>query len=145
MLKSKYLAAFFLCAFLTPAFAQSLAEKEKQAHEDKAIAEAAESTFKKCKVNIKVTFDWSTFNMAEIKKNNNSVSSYCEDALSAINYICEHSEDGLKAVQDKIKSLTCKQSSPHILSLQNGEMVYGIDFKDSNIMDMVRKYLMDNL
>jgi len=142
MSKVKFVATLAFCAFLTPAFAQSLAEREKYATYDKELAKNAEDMVKECKVAIPVKLDWST--VKDIKEYNPA--GYCDNAFWAVKEICRGSEEGLKAVQSKIKSVTCKQSSPHILSLENGELVYGIDFKnDTNIGQMVLKYLKDNL
>jgi hypothetical protein len=143
MSKFKLAAALALCAFLTPAFAQSLAEREKFAYQEKELAKEAEHTAEICKTDIKVKFDWSTFNKEDIKEY--SPSGFCGEALSGIRHVCEHSEDGLKSVQSKIKGLTCKQSSALALSLENGELVFGFGFKDSNLSDKVRTFLMDNL
>ena len=143
MTKLKFIAALAFCVSLTPVFAQSLAEKEKFASQEKMIADDVESAAKKCKVTIPVKFDWSTFKDIDFMKN--SPAGYCDNVFSAIGSICERSEDALKSVQSKIKSVTCKHSSPHILSLENGELVYGMDVNDSNISDMVRAFLMEKL
>jgi len=144
MSKVKLVVTLAFCVFLTPAFAQSLAERKQYAFEDKSMAKEAESIAKKCRVTIPAKIDWNTFKDFDFKVF--SPSSYCRIAFSAIGDICEISEDGLKSVQSKVKSLTCKQASPSTLTLENGELVYSFDFKnDYNIRDKVRAFLLEKL
>jgi hypothetical protein len=143
MLKLKFVAALALCAFLTPASAQTLAEKEKRASAEKDMVSSVENTAKQCKAEIKVKFDWDSFNKEDLTKY--SPSGYCSNAFTALNAVCTGSEDGLKAVQSNIKSVTCKQATPRALSLKNGELVFGIDFKASNDYDAVVAFLKNNL
>jgi len=144
MSKVKLVATLAFCVFLTPAFAQSLTERLQYASEEKSMAKAVESIAEKCKVTIPVKFDWSTFKDFDFRRF--SPSGYCRIAFSAIGDICEMSEDGLKSVQSKVKSLTCKQASPSNLTLENGELVYGFDFKnDYNVRDWVRAFLVEKL
>ncbi len=143
MLKFKYVAALGLCVFLTPAFAQSLAEKEKYAAEEKEIASSVENTARQCKTNIKVKFDWSSFKKKDLEER--GAATFCNAAFSALNDVCTSSDAGLKAVQSKVKSVTCKQSSPRSLSLKNGELVFGIDYNAANDHEAVLTFLKNNL
>ena len=149
MLKVKLVATLAFFVFLTPVsltpvFAQSLTERIQYASEDKSMAKAVESIAGKCKVTIPAKIDWSTFKGFDFKTF--SPSGYCRIAYSAIGDICEMSEDGLKSVQSRVKGLTCKQASPSTLTLENGELVYGFDFKnDYNVRDMVRAFLIEKL
>ena len=143
MSKFKLVVTFCICAFLAPAFAQSLAEKEKFAAEDKELSKAAEYASEQCKTTIKAKIDWSGFNIKEMA--NNSASGYCEEALSALRHVCGRSELAMKTVQDKVKSVTCKYSSPLAVSLKSGELIFSFSFNDSNLSEKVQTYLMDNL
>jgi len=52
----------------------------------------------------------------------------------------------MKAVQNKVTGVTCKEAPPGGLSFENGVLVYGIDFKnDANVRENVRKFLMEKL
>lgn len=57
MLKLKYAAILALCVSLTPAFAQSLAEKKKHAEIESSISKKAEIVAKACGATINVKFD----------------------------------------------------------------------------------------
>jgi hypothetical protein len=143
MQKLKFVATLGLCVFLTPAFAQSLAEKEKYAAEEKKMVQTVENTAKQCKTEIKVNFDWSTFKKEDFAKY--SPSGYCGNAFKALNAVCTGSDLGLQAVQSKVKSVTCKQAAPRSLSLKNGELVFGIDYNAVNDYDAVVAFLKENL
>jgi len=74
---------------------------------------------------------------------------FCNNgALDTIENIClRQPKDGKEAVQNKIKNVTCKVSSPRTLSLKDGEFVYGYDPANPWLGDakVVEKFLMDNL
>jgi len=144
MSKVKLIATLAFCAFLTPAFAQSLAERGKRAEVEKKLAENVEFyTTKNCKVNIPAKFDWSA-----TKSDEPGIADYCSDAITAISAICEKSEDGLKAVQSSVKSVTCKQAAPSTLAFENGELVYGIDVSKGTsytVRDKIQKFLEEKL
>jgi len=147
MSKVKLIATLAFCVFLTPAFAQSLADREARAYAEKKVAENVDFYLtKKCKLTIPVKFDWSTFKDFDFTGRKDYVPGNCSAALDGMARICGTSEDALKSVQSKIKSVTCKNASPSTLALENGELVYGIDFdKDSNITERVEKFLMEKL
>jgi len=143
MSKFKLVVTLCLCVFLAPAFAQSLAEKEKYAAEEKELSKAAEYASDQCKTTIKAKIDWSGFNIKEMASN--SASGYCEEAFSALRQVCGRSELAMKSVQGKVKSVTCKYSSPLTVSLKSGELIFSFSFKDSNLSEKVQAYLMDSL
>jgi len=146
VLRLKSIAILALCASLTPAFAQSLAEKKMHADVERSLSQKAETVAKACGATINVKFDWSTWQEAAKDKEVN----FCmNSALNIIENICLlHPKDGKEAVQSKIKTFTCKVSSPRTLSLKDGEFVYGFDPKgpdwptDGKVLE---KFLMDNL
>ncbi|MCL2590764.1 MAG: hypothetical protein FWD67_07770 [Betaproteobacteria bacterium] len=151
MLKLKSVATLVSVAALafcvvTPTFAQSLAQRERYASEDKRLSEQyAKPTMNKCKININVRLDWSTFK-DESPPDNIAPSSHCGAALEGISDLCSVSEDAMKAVQNKVTGVTCKEAPPGGLSFENGVLVYGIDFKnDANVRENVRKFLMEKL
>jgi len=144
MSKVKFVSALAFCVFLTPAFAQSLVEREARAEVEKSLAKKVEFyTTKYCKVNIPAKIDWSTFNSDE-----RGLADYCAVALFTISRICEDSEDGMKSVQDKVKSVTCTRTSPSTLALENGEFVYGIDVSKGAsyaVREKIQKFLEEKL
>jgi hypothetical protein len=143
MLKLKFVATLGLCVFLTPAFAQSLAEKERYAAQEKSMESSIEETAKQCKTTIKVKFDWPSFKKEDVLSRSNS--GFCENVFTALNQVCRDSDAGLKAVQSSVKSVTCKRASPRAISLKNGELVFGIDYDAVNDYDAIYKFLKDNL
>jgi len=145
MSKLKFAVTLGLFVFLTPALAQSLAEKEKYASEEKAMAGRLKSTAEQCKKEIKVRFDWSSFSREDLLEKRRGPSGWCEEAFAALSDICWGSEAGLKAVQDSVNSVTCRQATPRALSLKNGELVFDIDFDAPNNFDAVRTFLKNNL
>jgi len=147
MSKVKLITTLAFCVFLTPAFAQSLGERQARTVEEKTVEGYAGYYGDKCKMTVK--FDWSTFNDSAqaLSEKGTRPSSFCEMALAGIGRVCSKSQDALKAVQSSVKSLTCKQASPSTLTLENGELVYGMDFKEdrTNGRDKVEKFLMEKL
>jgi len=142
----KIVAALVSCAFLTPAFAQSLAERRARAVEDKTLG-FYERLAGDCRVD--AYLDWSTFTdgALALKKKNIRLSEVCRFALEGIGRVCGKGEDAKKSVQANVKYLTCKQASPSTVTLKDGRLVYGIDFKEPATAgaDNVEKFLMEKL
>ena len=147
MPRVKFIATLAFCVFLTPAFAQSLAEREARTYEEKSLEAEIPGRTGDCKVTAK--FDWSTFTDGAqgLTQKNKRPSQFCKFALEAIGRVCGKGEDAKKSVQSNVKSLTCKEASPSTVSLENGELVYGIDLKDeaNTGVDKVQKFLMEKL
>jgi hypothetical protein len=145
MSKVKLIATLAFCAFLTPAFAQSLAERQARTVEEKTLEAEVALRTRDCTVTTKI--DWSTFtdSAQALTEKEKRPSQFCKFALSAIGLICR-GEDGKKSLQSNVKSLTCKQASPSTLTLEKGELVYGFDIKDeANQTDKIEKFLMEKL
>lgn len=143
MSKLKYATAIGFFILTQSTFAQSLAEKELYAKEDSAMVSSVENTEKQCKTTVKFKFDWASFKKADLE--DRGASTFCEAVFSAINDVCTGSDAGLKAVQGKIKSVTCKQATPRTIALKNGELTYGIDYNAANDRDAVFDFLKKNL
>ena len=147
MSKVKLIATLAFCVFLTPAFAQSLGERQTRAAEERSLEVERPSRTGKCTVTVK--FDWSTFtdSAQSLYEKDKRPSQYCKFALEAIGRVCAKGEDGKNSVQANVKSVTCKQASPSTVSLENGELVYGMDFNDqaNTGIDKVEKFLMQKL
>ncbi len=139
----KYAAAISFCILTQSAFAQSLAEKELYAKEESAMVSRVENTNKQCQTSVKFKFDWASFKKADLE--DRGATTFCEGVFSAINDVCTGSDAGLKAVQSKIKSVTCKQAAPRTIALKNGELIYGIDYNAANDRDAVFDFLKKNL
>ncbi len=132
-------------ACLTPSItlAQSLAEKEKYASEDKQMIASVENTNKQCKTNITLKWDWSNFDKNALKER--GAAGFCNEAFSAINSICSDSADGLEAVQKNIKTVTCAYATPRSITLENGNLTFGMNFDAANDRDAVYEFLKNNL
>jgi hypothetical protein len=142
--KNKLVAAFvFSAALMSPAFAQS-SDLEEYALNENRLAEGNSYFRQKCKnLDLPVKFDWSTYK--DIKSDKFVPYTPCLSVLNAVGQVCDKSEDALKAVQSSLKSLTCKQASPHVLTLENGELIFGDDENDFDVQDRVLKFLMEKL
>ncbi len=123
--------------------AQSLAEKEQYAFEDKHMTSSVENANKQCKANIVLEWDWSNFDKAALKER--GAASFCNEVFSAISNICSDSADGLEAVQNNIKTVTCGYATPRSITLENGNLVFGMNYDAANDRDAVYEFLKNNL
>ncbi|MCL1960515.1 MAG: hypothetical protein FWG56_01760 [Desulfovibrionaceae bacterium] len=146
MSKFKSAAVLALCVVLTPAFAQSLGEKQRRADIEKSLNRKMESVTMACGP-MKFQFDWSTFQDVKDMEIN-----FCmHNGLNTVENICLRTKAGKEAVQSKIKTITCKVSVPRTFSLKNGEFVYGFDPANADggnwsyDQKPLEKFLMDNL
>ena len=55
------------------------------------------------------------------------------------------SPDGLKAVQNSVKSVMCLKASPRRVELKNGQLIFGIDYNAANNEEAVRTFLKNNI
>jgi len=148
MSKLKLATTLAFCVLLTPAFAQSLAEREARRIVDNTIQGYVGSYAGDCNVAVKI--DWSTFKDGDAKalvQKSKSPAEFCKFALDAVGQVCRKSSDAKKALQSNVKSVTCKQASPSTVTLENGELVYGMDFNGqaTDARDKVREFLMEKL
>ncbi|MCL2590765.1 MAG: hypothetical protein FWD67_07775 [Betaproteobacteria bacterium] len=138
-------AALAFCV-VTPAFAQSLAQKQKYAEEEKGLSEYIKKTNEECKMNLDAKFDWSAIKYQELWPSGHTPSAVCGAAVAGIRDVCRVSGDAMKAVQSNVKGVICKEAPPGGFSFKNGILVYGMDLtNDANTADRTRKFLMDNL
>jgi len=146
VLKLKSIAILALCVSMTPAFAESLADKKRHADIEHSLTQKAESVTRACGTTVNVKFDWSTWQDVKDMEIN-----FCmHNALNAVENICLFQpKDGKEAVQNKIKTVVCKVSSPRTLALKDGEFVYGFDPANADNWSadekIIKKFLMDNL
>lgn len=99
--------------------AQSLREKEDIALANQSLAEQVESANKICGTHITANNDWTSILKPEEGRKVKALN-YCGSAFKAIERICEDSPAGKKAVQDKIKGMSCGRSKPRSIEIKDG-------------------------
>ena len=142
MIKRMVITPLALCAMflaVQPAQAETLAEKERHATEEKAMASSLENVKKQCQADISLAWDWSGFTKEELE--DRGAATFCAAPFTALADICSSSADGLKAVQSSVKKVTCKRATPRRIELKDGELTFGIDYNAPNNEDAVRDYL----
>lgn len=143
MFKYKVLLACLSALVMHSAVAQTLAEKQIYAQQEKYLAEEAAYLNKSCQSDIKVSMDWSNFKKAELTERD--AAGICKEALLGAVRVCESSSEGMKAVQDNIKSVVCSRATPRNIELKAGVLNFGIDYNAVNDIDAVNDYLMNTL
>jgi len=139
-------AALALCVVI-PVFAQSLAQKQAYAEQEKRLSEMyIKKTNEKCGMELNVKFDWSAIKFQEHWTDGQTPSGTCGAVVEGIGDVCQVSADAKKAVQSNVKGVICKEAPPAGFSFGKGVLVYGMDLKnDANVVDRTKKFLMDNL
>ena len=125
------------------AVAQTLKDKEYFAEQEKHLAGEVTFTNERCGNALTAKFDWSKPPAPEDRKIY-SAYGYCSAALEAMRRVCE-SKAGKEAVQQKIKSLTCRFGPQRTAVLKDGAIDYEVNFNSSNDADYVFEYLQNNL
>ena len=145
MLKVLNSAVLIACAvlFAAPVSAETLAEKEAHAVEVRNMDSAIANVKKQCGVDIPLTWDWNGFTVEEL--NDRGASTFCGATYTALAEICTGSPDGLKAVQNSVKSVMCLKASPRRVELKNGQLIFGIDYNAANNEEAVRTFLKNNI
>lgn len=124
--------------------AQSLQELEVQAAQNTELQEKLASVNQRCGgATITADIDWQQFSSEDLKAY--SAAGYCGEVLSGIAKTCESSDIAMKAVQEKLKSVTCGHSLPRAAQFDNGSLRFNIDFSASNDADFINDFLMKNL
>ncbi len=125
------------------AVAQTLKDKEYFAEQEKHLAGEVTFTNERCGNALTAKFDWSKPPAPDDRKTY-SAYGYCSAALEAMRRVCE-SKAGKEAVQQKIKSMTCRFGPQRTVALKDSEVDYEVNFNSSNDADYVFEYLQNNL
>lgn len=136
------LAMVLAVAAVAPADAQSLKVRERMLDQEQELVHDAKSTNRACEINVPIAFDWA--GAPEDKLPNFSQEAYCDAALTAIRRMCSD-KLGKKAVQEKVKSVTCGFGPEQAISLKDGALEYKMSYPSTNSADFVYKYLENNL
>lgn len=132
-----------LVALATTASAQSLEVKKSRAGEEAKMATTVALTNQRCGgTAIKVQFNWSSFNEAEILKI--SVAPFCQAALDAIEDLCGE-ETGKSAIKEKVKTVTCGGAAGPNADFADGNVTFNFALGPNQnkllVRDMLEKKL----
>src|SRR5262245_12667188 len=111
--------AILIAISATNVQAQTLREKEQIAVANESLSKDLASANKICGTNIAANNDWTSILKPEEGRRVVALN-YCHSALRAIESLCEDSAAGKKAVQEKIKSMTCGKSKPRSIEIKDG-------------------------
>ena len=146
MRKEKMMVLVLTTLLVTPLMgrAETLAEKEKKAPQNKSLAENLQSTNESCGTAITASIDWASITPADLDQY--GPAGYCDEAMAAIRGLCG-TDDGKAAVKGKIKKLVCTVggAGKRAVALKDGTLRYTIDWKASNNTDFVNDYLKNNI
>jgi hypothetical protein len=138
------LTGVFLVVLAASSQAQTLAQKQFMAKQDATFAEAVAPTDAACGTKLTASIDWPGFLKSDI--GNNSVPSYCAEALGAMQRMCA---DPLakQAISEKIKSYTCGfgGTGKRAMSLDGGALRMDVDWEAANYGDYITAWLGDHL
>ena len=136
------LAMVLAAAAVTTADAQSLKIRQRMLDQEQELVRDAKSTNRECEINVPINFDWA--GAPEEKLADWSQEAYCDQALTAVRRMCDD-KLGKKAVQEKIKSITCGFAPERAVSLKDGALQYKMSYPSTDSADFVFKYLENNL
>ncbi|CAK7065899.1 hypothetical protein [Saezia sanguinis] len=140
MIKVKIALACLSALFLQAAVGQTLAERAIHQKQEELLAPDIKRLHENCGADIKVSFDWSTFNLEELEKY--GAYSLCQEAVRGVNQICLNSEIGKQTVQAHVKSIVCSRTTPKLLEFANGTLRYGMEYgAQADLAHDVQKYL----
>jgi hypothetical protein len=136
------LVMVFSAAIVATADAQSLKVRERMLDQESELIHDAKSTQRECEANFPIAFDWTS--APEDKLESFSQEAYCDAALTALRRLCGD-KLGKKAVQDKIKKVTCGFGTERAVSLKDGALEFKMSYPSTDNADFVYKYLENNL
>ena len=129
--------------------AESLAEREKWAHQNSYVSGAIRDANKDCGIDPKkpITLVWDKTSFAKPGGDSNSPSSYCGNVFTALEGVCSGPEDWKKPVQDQVKKVVCRYGGKGNfgMSLANGVRTYTIDYEESGIDRKINDYIESHL
>jgi len=129
-------------AAVTSVDAQSLKVRERMLDQEQELIHDAKSAQRECEANFPIGFDWT--GAPEDKLASFSQEAYCDAALMALRRVCVD-KLGKKAVQDKIKKVTCGFGAERSVSLKDGTLEYKMSYPSTDNADFVYKFLENNL
>jgi hypothetical protein len=142
----KLLPILLIALFATPAFALTLAEKNKmQVWQEEIMAEAAE--FKAaCGYDLPVTLDEAV--ATPFMEQHVSASDYCSSALSAMTDMCANAT-AKEAIAAKVKSVNCMYKkglpSAELSMAEDGVLSFSFDAGNANLETDITSFLENNL
>ena len=135
-------AMVLAAAAVATADAQSLKVRQRMLDQEQELVRDVKAMNTECETNLPVNFDWA--GAPEEKLADWSQEAYCDQALSAVSRLCGD-KLGKKAVQEKIKSITCGFAPERAISLKDGALQYKMSYPSTDSADFVFKYLETNL
>jgi hypothetical protein len=120
-----------LCATLAvcslAAKAQNLKLRELFAHDREQVASLARGANQACGTNIAFSVDYSTYDKVLDDDNNQRPWAYLANATDALKSVCS-SDEGKKAVQEKIKTVVVSHGDSETESLNAGTFRYSVPY-----------------
>lgn len=108
--------------------AQSLRQKEMIASDTLKVGELAQEANQACGTEIAFQVDYPSYATVLDDDNNQKPWAYLANATDALKRVCR-SDDGKKAVQAKIRSVTVSHGEAESESLANGEFRYTVPYR----------------
>jgi hypothetical protein len=136
------LAASIAVLASAPASSQSLEARKMQAREDASLADKLALTNKSCDSQLTARIDWNSFDADEALKK--GVVAWCQAGLDAIEDLCGDPL-GKKAVNEKLKSLTCTGAAEPSATLVDGDVNFLFSLTPNQNKMLVRTYLEKHL
>ena len=136
------LAMLLAAVAVATADAQSLEVRRRMLDQEQELVRDAKAMNQDCETNLPVGFDWAGAPAEKLA--GWSQEAYCDQALLAVRRICSD-KLGKKAVQEKIKSVTCGFGPERAISLKEGALQYKMSYPSTDSADFVYKYLENNL
>lgn len=121
-------------------------EKVRRVRYESELEKEAESTDAKCKTKIVTSIDWASFEKDE-RWAEKSISSYCSNALSALQRFCE-GDKARAHIQKTVKKLTCravKEKSAWRLVVKDGVLDWYTTPEAVNADDFAKNQLLRTL
>jgi hypothetical protein len=116
--------------------------KEREAGNEQTLAEEVKALNEACGTQVTASIDWKSVSDEVIKKY--SISSYCSSPLTALRRLCD-SAAGKKAIQAKVKKVTCQFGSELKLAIQAGAVSWTTEKDAANQEEFATKFFEKNL
>jgi hypothetical protein len=118
---------------------QRFDRKREQERHEAELAKTQASTKQACGADVAVTIDWSTVDDDLLKEL--SISGYCEPALDAMRYLCEH-EPARAFFAQSVKRYQCRFGGETKLTIADQTMTWAVSREGSNMADFARDALL---
>ena len=135
-------AAVLMLAGVTGVDAQPANRPQIHTDEENGLKTAIDATNQVCGSNIIAQFNWQ--GAQEGKLSEYSASSFCDNAMGGIRFMCE-TDAGKAAVKQKLKTMICGFGAKRSVTLKDGVLNYEINFDAAGDGEYVFEYLKKNL